>query len=163
MPISHFVDPVHHLVLTRCTGEVSRDEMVASLAKLREHPDFRPGFSQLADLSLVSVLNLGLNDLEAIHRLHDPFSNQGKRAVVALGSSATFGLARMYQSLVDHVRFEVFQSLLEAVGWLGLDMAIVEAASNKNASSRGKEQTKRRVPASSRNRRMPIRDSSSEK
>jgi hypothetical protein len=151
MPISHFVDPDHRFVLTRCVGEVFRDEVEASLAKLREHPDFRPDFSQLADLSMVSSLKLGFNDLEAIHRLHDPFSTEGKRAVVAPGFGTTFGLARMYQSLVEHVRYEVFQSLLEAVAWLGLDMTIVEAVNKTKASSRNKKQTKKRQLASSQN------------
>ncbi len=128
MPVWHVVDHSHRLVITTCSGEISRDEMVASLTWLRDHPDFRSEFSQLADLTQVSSLKLGFHDLEAIHRLHDPFSNEGKRAVVAPGAGATFGLARMYQSLVDHVRFEVFQSLLEAVAWLGLDGAVIEAA-----------------------------------
>jgi hypothetical protein len=39
--------------------------------------------------------------MEAIYRCHDPFSNEGKREVVAPGQGATFGLAWMYQLLVD--------------------------------------------------------------
>ena len=138
MPVSHIVDPVRHLVITSCSGVVSRDEMVTSLTKLRENEDFQPNFFQLADLSQVSSLKLGFGDLEAIHRLYDPFSNQGKRAVVAPGTGATFGLARMYQSLVEHARFEVFQSLQEAVAWLGLDVATIDSSSHNKASSRTK-------------------------
>ncbi len=150
MPVSHIVDPVHHLVITSCSGVVSRDEMVTSLTKLRENKDFQPNFFQLADLSKVSSLKLGFNDLEAIHRLYDPFSNQGKRAVVAPGTGATFGLARMYQSLVEHTRFEVFQSLQEAVAWLGLDVTTTDTSSHNKASSRIKQQPKKRSPGPQR-------------
>jgi len=138
MPVSHIVDPVHHLVITSCSGVVSRDEMVTSLTELRENKDFQPNFFQLADLSQVSSLKLGFSDLEAIHRLYDPFSNQGKRAMVAPGTGATFGLARMYQSLVEHTRFEVFQSLQEAVAWLGVDVATIDSSCHNKASSRTK-------------------------
>ena len=134
MPVSHIVDPSHQLVITRCSGVVSRHEMVTSLTKLRGDKHFRPYFMQLADLSQVSSLKLDFNDLEAIQRLYDPFSNQGKRAVVAPGTGATFGLARMYQCLVEHTRFEVFQSLLEAIAWLGLDVTTVGALSHHKRS-----------------------------
>src|SRR5690242_16205058 len=102
VPILHTVDPSVRLVVTLCCGAISREDVVASLEKLRKHPDFKPEFHQLADVSLVSSLELNFNDMAVIHRLYDPFSNQGKRAVVAPGRGATLGLARMYQSIVDH-------------------------------------------------------------
>jgi hypothetical protein len=128
MPVLHVVDSSNRIVITKCTGDVSRDEIAKSLQELREHPDFKPDFNQVSDLSQVSRLNMGFNDMEAIQHLHDPFSKEGKRAVVAPGNGTTFGLARMYQSLVDHENFEVFHSLLDAVAWLGLDGSVITKA-----------------------------------
>jgi hypothetical protein len=134
MPVRHFLDLVSRLVITQCSGEVCRDEIVESLTNLRGNPDFHPDFRQLADLSQVSTLKLGFNDMEAILRLYDPFSNKGRRAMVAPGNSTNFGLARMYQSLVDDPQFEVFQSLIDAITWLGLEIATVEEIIKRESS-----------------------------
>lgn len=138
MPVLHFVDASNRLVITTCAGEVSREEVVESLKELRAHPDFRPDFGQLADLSEVSRLNLSFNDMEAIARLYNPFSNEGKRAMVVPVKGATFGLTRMYQLLVDHEHFEIFQSAHDAIVWLGLGTTILEAASKINRAHAGK-------------------------
>jgi hypothetical protein len=127
MPVGHFVDPALRLVFTKCSGDVSRDDVVTSLNVLKHHPDFEADFRQLVDLTQVSKLNLGFSDMDVIHRVHDPFSNKGKRAVVAPGSGAIFGLARMYQLMVDHENFEVFQFARDAVVWLGRDLSVLTA------------------------------------
>jgi hypothetical protein len=134
VPILHFVDPPRRLVVTTCWGEVSRTEVEASLTKLRKHPDFRPDFRQLADLSRVLNLDLYFADMDAIHRGYDPFSNEGRRAVVVPDNGATYGLARMYQSLVDSPQFEVFRSMLDAIAWLGLEVTILQAVSKTDLS-----------------------------
>jgi hypothetical protein len=133
--VLHFVDSSNRLVITLCSGEVSRTEVVASLTELRQHPDFRPDFCQLVDLSQVSRLDLYFADMNTIHRAHDPFSNEGRRAVIAPGSGATFGLARMYQSIVDSAHFEVFQSSLDAIAWLGLDVTTQHAACKRKMAA----------------------------
>jgi hypothetical protein len=131
----HFVDPASRLVVTTCTGEVSRIEVETSLTKLRRHPDFKPDFRQLADLSLVSRLDLHFVDMETIYHGYDPFSNEAKRAVVAPDNGATYGLARMYQSIVNSAQFEVFQLMLDAITWLGLEATILQAACKRNLSN----------------------------
>lgn len=131
MSVQHVVDSGNRLVITKCSGDVSREEVVSSMEHLRSQPDFRPEFRQFIDLSGVSKLNLGFNDMEAIHRLCDPFSNEGRRAVIAPGNSAIFGLARMYQLLVDNENFQVFQGFREATAWLGLETAEMNTALSK--------------------------------
>jgi hypothetical protein len=145
VPISHFVDKSARVVVTTCSGRVSRDEVIESLIELRKHPDFHPDFSQLSDLSQVLKLDLAFADMEAIHHLYDPFSTQGRRAVVAY-DGAPYGLARMYQALVDHEHFQVFRSMLEAIAWLGLEATILRAVQERNradekAKGRGKGST----------------------
>jgi hypothetical protein len=53
MPVQHSVDRANRLAIAKCSGEVSRDEVVTSLKELSEHPDFQSTFCQLADLTQV--------------------------------------------------------------------------------------------------------------
>jgi hypothetical protein len=137
MPILHVVDSSNRLVITTYTGDVSREEVVARLKELRDRHDFQPDFSQLTDLTQVSKLNLDFHDMEAIYHSYDPFSHEAKRAVVAPANSATFGLARVYQSLVEPAQFEVFHSLLEAISWLGLEATTVTDAIRRTHAKGG--------------------------
>lgn len=124
MPVRHFVDSRNALVVTFCWGRVTRDELAASLAGLRSCPEFQADYQQLIELSQSSQTTLDFNDLCGIHLAHDPFSNEGRRAFVAPRQTASFGFARMYQSIVDSPQIEVFDSLANALRWLRLDLSI---------------------------------------
>jgi len=133
MPASSFVDLSSRLVITLCAGEVTLAEVTATVAEIRDHPGFHPDFRQLVDLSQVSNLRLHFNDLHHLHHACDPFSNQGKRAVVAC-DNVTFGMSRMYQLITNSPQFEVFRSLPEAVRWLKWDATLLEGVVHDDAS-----------------------------
>jgi hypothetical protein len=118
MPVSSVVDVHNRLVITLCVGEVPLAELTAASTELRNHSGFHPDFRQLIDLSRVTNLPLHFPDLYHLHQACDPFSKEGRRAVVA-PDAVLFGLSRMYQLIVDSPNFEVFRSLPEALGWLG--------------------------------------------
>jgi hypothetical protein len=118
MPVSSFVDASNRLVITLCLGEVTLAELTATSTDIRNHPGFHPDFRQLIDLSRVTNLPLHFPDLYHLRQACDPFSDQGRRAVVA-PDAITFGLSRMYQLIVDNPNFEVVRSLPDALGWLG--------------------------------------------
>ena len=126
MSVYHFVDSWNAVVFTLCWREVTRDELVSSLAQLRNHPEFRISYHQLIDLFHVSKTALDFKDLCGIHLADDPFSGESRRAFVAPRGSASFGFARMYQSIVDGSQIEVFDSLADAIRWLGVDVSIDE-------------------------------------
>ncbi len=117
MPVSSFVDAPNRLVITLCVGEVSLAELTATFSEIRNHSGFHPDFRQLIDLSRVTNLPLHFPDLYHLQQACDPFSKQGRRAMVA-PDAVTFGLSRMYQLIVDCPNFEVFRSLPEALRWL---------------------------------------------
>jgi hypothetical protein len=128
MPAASFVDASHRVVITVCSGELTLDEVKTTFADIRGHPEFRPDFHQLIDLSEVSKCDLYFKDLyQLTEHGHDPFSRKGKRAVVA-PNAVLFGIGRMYQQVLDSQKFEVFHSLLEATSWLGLNAVILQAA-----------------------------------
>lgn len=117
MPVSSFVDVPNRLVITLCVGEVTLADLSATATEIRNHSGFHPDFRHLIDLSRVTYLHLHFPDLYHLRQACDPFSNQGRGAVVA-PDAVSFGLSRMYQLIVDSPNFEVFRSLPEALGWL---------------------------------------------
>jgi len=127
MPTTSLVSTRYRLVITTCFGELTLDELKVGAAHVRNHPEFHPDFRQFIDLSHVVKLHLHFRDLYQLKHANDPFSNEGKRAVVA-PSDLTFGMSRMYQLILNSAHFEVFHSLAEALAWLELDPATLEDA-----------------------------------
>jgi hypothetical protein len=125
MPVLSFVDSPARLVITLCIGQVTPKDISATFSEIRSHPGFHPDFRQLSDLSLASSIPLRFPDLYHLQQACDPFSNQGKRAVVA-PDPVPFGLSRMYQLIVNNPNFEVFHSLPDALNFLEWDGAVLE-------------------------------------
>lgn len=125
MPVSSFVDSPARLVITLCIGEVTLKEISETFSEIRNHPGFHPDFRQLSDLSLASSMPLRFPDLYHLQQACDPFSNLGKRAVVA-PNAVPFGLSRMYQLIVNNSNFEVFHSLPHALTFLEWDGTLLE-------------------------------------
>ena len=126
--VENFVDPEHGVVITRCSGHVTRNDVMHGIASLRRDPGFRPNFRQLINLMDALKFDLDFKDLCGIRQIYDPFSSQSRRAIVAPPGGAGYGLARMYQAIVDSEHMEVFVSLLDAISWLGLEVTVLEAA-----------------------------------
>jgi hypothetical protein len=116
------------VVITTCCGEITFHEILTSIIALRSHPQFKPAFRQLGDLARISSVRFGIRELQEIYRAHDPFSNQGRRAMVTAGAGPAHNLACAYQLLVARSSFGVFRSMQEAVLWLDLEATMVEPA-----------------------------------
>jgi hypothetical protein len=125
MPVSSFVDTPSRLVITLCVGEIALSEIVASFDEIRNHSGFHPDFRQLCDLSMVSSIPLHFPDLYHLQQSCDPFSNQGRRAIVA-PEAVSFGLSRMYQLIVNSPNLEVFRALPDALAFLDWNGALLE-------------------------------------
>ena len=124
--VHHFVDASHALVISTCSGNVTFQEVLASIVELRRDAKFDPGFRQLGDLSHVSGVRIGIGELQELYRVHDPFSNAVRRAMVTPGFGAAHDLACAYQLLVSRSRFGVFRSVEEALTWLELGLTMIE-------------------------------------
>jgi len=68
-------------VISACSEVVTLDEVKSSCAKIKAHPEFRPDFRQLIDLSEASKLDLHHEELNILAEIHDPFSENSRRAV----------------------------------------------------------------------------------
>ena len=140
--VENFVGPRHGVVITLCSGYVTRNDVVKSIEALRKDPSFRPNFRQLINVYQESKLRLDFKDLYGIHEIYDPFSGESRRAIVAPQGGAAYKLAQMYRAIVDREHMEVFVSLLDAISWLGLEVTVLEAAIQRGrASSRARLET----------------------
>ena len=82
------------MVFCSIHGTITDDEAFSFQDKLRNDHDFDPSFSQLADFTKVTLVDLSTN---AIHHLaeRNPFGLGSKRAFVA-PSDLMYGLSRMF-------------------------------------------------------------------
>jgi len=125
MPVSSFVDPHSRFVITLCVGEVTLAESVSSCSHIRNHPGFHRDFRQLVDLSMATNIPLRFPDLYHLQQECDPFSNQARRAIIAI-DAVPFGLSRMYQLITNSPNLEVFRTLPEALEWLECKGTLLE-------------------------------------
>ncbi len=100
MPVDYTIDKSLRMVFSKAHGIMTDEEIYAHQEKLRDDPDFDPGFWQLADCTRVTKAD----DLstDAIYELarRNPFGEGSKRAFIA-PKKLLFGLLRMFQILTE--------------------------------------------------------------
>ena len=119
MPGAYIVDPARSLVLTRAWGILTGADMLNHARRLSADPRFQPQFSQLLDFRDITELPITAVEVREVAALN-PFGPGARRAIV-VASDVAFGMARMYQILVEQSpqEFEVFRDIDEALRWLG--------------------------------------------
>jgi hypothetical protein len=121
MPAEYKIDKTLGVVFSSAHAVVTDKEAYSHQNKLRNDPDFDPGFSQLFDFALVAQAELSM---DAIHYLaeRNPFGLGSKRAFVA-PADLMYGLSRMFQVLtMEHQdELSVFRDMHEARKYLSLD------------------------------------------
>lgn len=121
MPVVSFVDPERRLVVSRAIGVLTDRDLAEHHRTIRRTRGFEPTFSQIYDFRDVERVEVTTTAVERFSG-ESPFGAGARRAFVA-GSDLVFGLARMYQALVEpqgHV-LRVFRDFDEACAWLGVD------------------------------------------
>lgn len=121
MPLEWEPDPETGLLVVQAIGKVAADAYVELWEELIADPRIQPGPRLLADFRRVEVTQTGAdvrNVAAAAERFGD-FMRGGRVGVVAT-QQASFGLARMYTSLVDalDIQIRVFRDYDEARAWL---------------------------------------------
>jgi len=156
MSVESFVDGFHGVVITTCSGEVTLGEVVSGAEALRKEPEFKPDFAHLLELSRVSGVRVDNAGLYEIWSVHDPFSNRHRRALVSPSAGAAHHAARIYRTLSASSNCEVFESLPDAIHWLGLHSSFLKIVADKASLSHRVEsdstelQLSREVPRSFR-------------
>jgi hypothetical protein len=121
MPITTVIDSARKVVFTTCTGTVTIAEVAETCIQLARDPAFDPGYSHLNDLTSISEVHLSATELkDFVAQKLDPFSEVSKRAFVA-SEPHVFGMARMYESLINHPNLTVARTLEEGRQHLDLE------------------------------------------
>ncbi len=106
-------------MISSAAGVLSRADAAAYMEKLLKDPDFDPSYSQIADFTQVTKIDVTAQD---VHELAQKsiFSTQSRRAFIAPGEAA-YGLARMFGILREtqgEMGISVFRTLEEALDWV---------------------------------------------
>lgn len=94
------IDKERRLVLSTASGVFSRADAVGHMQKLLKDPDFDPSYSQIADFTQVTEIELTTQD---VHELAESavFSAQSRRAFI-VPNDVAYGLGRMFGMLREN-------------------------------------------------------------
>ncbi len=116
-------DPLAPEASVTTSGQATSQGFEAYLNELVDDPRWEPGMRVLVDHRALDPRHITADDLRACADLHvrlDDRVGPGDWAIVA-GSSATYGLARMWPAFIDErlsLRTKVFIDLDDARAWL---------------------------------------------
>lgn len=132
MPITYHIDPIRNLVITHAVGTLTDEDILTHKRKLAADSGFRPGMGELSDVRGITDLRVTADGVRAMVEADaSQASNlQGYRLAIVAGQDVVFGMARMYELLVErhlpHVN--VFRSCLDAARWLNVAPVDEDAA-----------------------------------
>lgn len=120
MPARYHIEPDRRLIITVLEGVLS-DRDLLQTEVVRADPAFDPAYDQLVDARKVTAIEATSAAVRQL-ALTDPFGPGSRRAIV-VSSDAAFGVARMFQNLVDGggEQMVVVRDMNEAARWLALD------------------------------------------
>lgn len=120
MPIEWELDPDTGMLIVTATGKVPAGAYLEIWDQIIEDPRIASGPRILADFRSVEVTQTGadVRGVAAGAKAFDDFMRGGRMAVLAT-QQASFGLARMYATLIDSLAIEVrvFRDYDEARAW----------------------------------------------
>jgi hypothetical protein len=122
-PISavYKIDKERRLVLSSGTGTLTKEDILGHMDRLSKDLDFDPKFSQLADFTQITKLEIGPEDIRQLAEV-DLFSPQSRRAMVAK-DDLQFGLLRMFEihrDLNGETGIRGFRNFDEAMAWVAV-------------------------------------------
>lgn len=119
MPYRSTLDTKRRIAISEFYGTVTYAEIEAYCYELRTTVAFESSFSQLVDALGATQADLHAEDMERLRTL-DAFSPDSMRVIVVAGEHM-FGLARMYELMLDSPKFRVVKTRAEAMKFLGVD------------------------------------------
>ena len=123
MPADYKIDKTQRMVFSIAYGKITDQEVYAHQDKLRDDPDFDPGFSQLVDCT--NVTQIDELSTEALYVLaeRNPFGLGSRRAFVA-PQNPEYNVFRIYELLttVHPDVVVVFKDMEEAYEFLNLEL-----------------------------------------
>jgi hypothetical protein len=119
MPAFYKIDKERRLVLSTGWGVFSLADALSHQQRLSKDRDFDPSFSQIADFTHITGMELTGDDIRQFAQ-RGIFSAHSRRAII-VPNEAAFGLGRMYETLrglEGEKGIRVFRTLEEALDWV---------------------------------------------
>ena len=117
------IDKENNLATRVVRGEVSAEELSASISEVLEHPDFHPGMKSLTDMRDASPSSKP-SDIMAIADVikEKGAAFQGAKAAVVVSEQVAFSMARALKGYAGKTAFQirVFYDMDEARRWLAI-------------------------------------------
>jgi hypothetical protein len=119
MPAFYKIDKERRLVLSTASGVFTLADAVAHMDKLSKDPDFEPGFSQIADFTQLTRIELSSDEIRRLAQ-RTIFSAHSRRAFIA-PNETLFGIGRMFEilrGLEGEKGIRIFRTLEAALDWV---------------------------------------------
>jgi len=133
MPIEFWTSLRLDLLLTRCWGPVRMDDFRQTLAKLQVDENYRPGRTELTDLTEARHVDASFGNLwSVLNAVNNQIPGQRvrTRTVLIAPDDVMFGVGRMYQTLAQNsggIEVEIYRSEGDALKALGLKVTSIQA------------------------------------
>jgi hypothetical protein len=115
--VEYSVDAERRTVTVKFRGKLTVGDIERYSKLLQANPTFRPGYSEVVDLTQVEELDLNADEFLKLADEIDPFSPDAKRAFV-VRTSVQNHAARMHKVLRVQRNIEIFRSVEEAERWI---------------------------------------------
>jgi hypothetical protein len=118
MPAFYKIDKERRLVLSTGSGVFSLADALSHQQRLSRDPDFDSSFSQIADFTYITRIDLSGDDIRQLAQT-SIFAAHSRRAFI-VPDEVTFGLGRMYAILrgfEGEKGIPVFRTLDEVLDW----------------------------------------------
>jgi len=131
MPIDYTIDAAQGLIRTKVTGVVTLDELIENFDKQFNDPRYIKCTRELADVRDITP-EITAEELrrysDLVHRNVNKLPTL--RIAVVVNDDLTYGMARMYSSLIEDAErdVEVFRSVADAEQWLETEPATKDPA-----------------------------------
>jgi len=124
MPMSFKIDHENQLIILEAWGVLESSEVIECTRSLYRDGDWGEHYRTLVGLTAVERMNIDYEKMNSVAATTEVSgrarARTGRHALVA-SNDASFGVARMYEAMVDEKvsrQFRTFRSIAEAQDWL---------------------------------------------
>jgi hypothetical protein len=123
MAITMNIDPITGLRIHKVTGRLQFEELREALTAVYDADDFDPDKDVMWDLRDADLTAFSTDDIKSVSGLvkQNWGTSSSSRAALVVSRDVDFGLARMYEQLLDNGStgdVTVFRDYDEAIAWL---------------------------------------------
>ena len=123
MPMIHNIDKINGIIVVRCIGRVTNEDLVSLPERIIEDPDLVPGMPGLTDYTETTDYAITAEGVELyIQALARTRSKRGPaKSAIIVADDVQYGMSRMSAAIAEnksHLEFKTFRDRASALTWL---------------------------------------------